>query len=181
MHENDADRLSFLPLTPDDFPLLHRWLNTPHVSKWWFSGKDRKTISLEEVRDKYTKRIEGTDPVHCYIVYLNKQPVVYIQWYRIHDLYESNQIVPDDSGVAGIDIFIGEPDFLYRGLGPAVIQKLLRQIIFEEPDITACIIDPEPANTAAIRAYRKTGFVFQYTVRTEQQTPDAYVMRMEKP
>ena len=67
--------LEFRPLAESDLPLLHSWLNRPHILEWW-NGE----TSLEEVRTKYLPRISaGT--VRPYLAYLGSEPVGYIQSY----------------------------------------------------------------------------------------------------
>jgi hypothetical protein len=47
--------LEFHPLTESDLPLLHSWLNRPHVLEWW-TGE----TSVEEVRAKYLPSLTGS-------------------------------------------------------------------------------------------------------------------------
>ncbi|MFC1920776.1 GNAT family N-acetyltransferase [Chloroflexota bacterium] len=171
--------LTFKPLATTDIPLIYKWFNTPHVNKWW-SINGYVNPSLHAVSDKYVKRINFEESVFCHIVYFDNNPVAYIQWYRVSDFEESIALVPDSNNKAGIDIFIGESDYLYRGLGPVIIKRYISEVIFEESDIQGCIIDPEPKNKAAIRAYEKAGFKYKYTKRNQHSDVDAYIMELQK-
>ncbi|MFC2038993.1 GNAT family N-acetyltransferase [Chloroflexota bacterium] len=174
------ENLRFNPITADNLPLLHRWLNASHVSRWWFMDDGSHNPTFEIVRDKWMKRIDSEEKVYCHIVSVDNESIAYIQWYKVSDFEESMALVSASNDTAGIDIFIGEPDYLYKGFGPVIISKYINEIIFKESDIRACIIDPEPENKAAIRAYEKVGFKYQYTTRDQQYGVDAYIMRLQR-
>ena len=57
-------------------------------------------------------------------------PIAYIQWYPVSDFAESMALVPESENVAGIDVFIGEAEWLYRGLGPVFMSKFLDDLVF---------------------------------------------------
>jgi RimJ/RimL family protein N-acetyltransferase len=85
-------------------------------------------------------------------------------------------MLTNNTNVAGIDTFIGEVDFLHKGFGAVYTRKFLREIVFPEPGITSCIIDPEPANKIAIRAYQKAGFSYSHTAWNAEDSVEAYIM-----
>lgn len=180
MTQEIYSRLSFHPLTADDLPRLCRWLNTAHVSRWWFMNDGSRNPSLKAVVDQWTKRIDSEESVYCYFVNLDNHPIAYIQWYLVSDFAESIGLISDCNNIAGIDVFIGESDYLYKSLGPVFIRKFVDEIIFTNQNIKACIIDPEPENTPAIRAYEKVGFEYQYTIEDKRYGVDAYVMRLSR-
>lgn len=133
--------------------MIHRWLHTPHVARWWYED----TGTIEEVSEKYSAYIEGKEPVEPYLILYEDRPVGHIQSYRVSDNEEYERLVNlKDS--AGIDLFIGEADLLYKGFGPLIIRRFIEKIVFADTLINVCIIDPEPENGAAIRAYEKVGF-----------------------
>lgn len=104
------------------------------------------------------------------------RPIAYIQWYAVSDFPESIALVSGIENMAGIDVFIGEADCLYRGLGPVFMSKFLKDIVFAIPETKLCIVDPEPVNTAAIRAYKKIGFKHGHTVWNVKYGVYAYIM-----
>lgn len=175
-HNTPSVNLTFRPFTADDIPLLHKWLNMPHVSRWWSIEPGKKNPTLEQVRDKWIRRIEKQEQAQYYIVLLDMIPIAYIQWYLVSDLTDSMALVPDSKNMAGIDVFIGEADCLYRGLGPAFINKFLQEVVFAIPGIQSCMIDPEIENKAAIRAYEKIGFEHSHTIWDAKYGVYAYIM-----
>ena len=71
-------KIEYRPLTESDLPMLHQWLNRPHLKRWW-----RAETTLEEVRDKYLPRIAGADAAVPYLGFVGDQPVSYNQSYRV--------------------------------------------------------------------------------------------------
>jgi RimJ/RimL family protein N-acetyltransferase len=145
--------ITFRPLQAADLPLLHRWLLNPAVARWWDGVADYAAIIA-----KYTPRIEGLSPTRCYLICDAATPVGYIQTYRpaAYSDYASAIGAADDA--ASVDVFIGEDSHRWRGFGPLAIRAFLREVVFVDPSITHCLIDPHPDNTVAIRAYQRVGF-----------------------
>lgn len=162
-------KFEFRPLCEADLPLLHGWLNLPHLREWW--GSER---TFDEVREKYLPRIAGEDAAQPYIASLDGEPVGYIQSYRagaVAGWY------PDDPGpgVWGIDQFLADGDRLGMGLGTAMVSQFVARL-FENPAVTEVRLDPHPDNHRAIRCYEKAGFV-----RTgEIVTPDGRALLMRR-
>lgn len=170
----DPGRIGFRWLTEDDLPLMHRWLNEGPSFEWY--GLEPTT--LEEVTHVYTPRLHGQSNVLSLIVTYDGQPVGYVQRYftREHEDYWGHQNFPDDT--AGIDLFIGEERFLHRGFGPLLIRTFLQTHVFAG-QAGRCIIDPDPANKIAIRAYEKIGFRYLSTLHPPEHEDDAHLMIFE--
>jgi RimJ/RimL family protein N-acetyltransferase len=81
----------------------------------------------------------------------------------------------------GIDLFIGEPDLIGRGHGPALIRAFLRDVAFPRYRVDLCVIGPALSNVAAIRAYEKAGFRFLKTYNEpETREPEHYLMELTR-
>jgi RimJ/RimL family protein N-acetyltransferase len=174
----DAGQVSFRRLEERDLPLMHAWLNTPHVSKWYAISK--RNPSYENVRDKYLPRIMGQSPTTCYAILYGNAPVGMVQSCKLDD-YPS--VIADydlEGKVAGIDIFIGEEGYVYRGLGSNIMGKFLKETVFVRYDVDSCIVDPNPENTSAIRAYEKAGFRYVKTVWYRADSVWAYLMMIRR-
>ena len=50
----------------------------------------------------------------------------------------------------GIDLFIGEPELIGRGHGPALIRAFLRDVAFPRYGLDHCVIGPTRINYARI-------------------------------
>lgn len=147
--------ITFTPLAESHFPLLLKWLEAPHVKKWW----DQDVIyTMDLVREKYCNRIqyeEGNQPIHCFIINFNNVPTGYIQIYNAYDFPRSKPLsgLPEDLGA--FDMFIGEKDCLKQGIGSHAIKQFLKE---HRNSYTHIFADPDSANIAAIKCYEKAGF-----------------------
>ena len=146
-------RIRFRPLTASDLPLLHEWLQREHVQLWW---TDRETY--DEVVQHYLPAIEGTKPTDLYLILSDDRPSGFIQTYRVSDYPEYRELVAVEDGVAGVDLFVAELELTGRGLGSKALSQFVSDILFSDPEIHACIADPDVENLASLRAFEKAGF-----------------------
>src|SRR4051812_40727329 len=142
---------SFRPVARDDLAMLHRWLETSDVRRWW----DDPAV-LDE--------IFAEPRVTMWIVSLNGRPFAYMQDYSPHD-WPQHHFAFLPFGARGIDQFIGEPDMIGRGHGSSFIRQHVDRLFAD--GAPAVGTDPDPQNTRAIRAYQKAGFVIGKTRNTE--------------
>jgi RimJ/RimL family protein N-acetyltransferase len=144
---------TFKKPTEDDIPLLFSWLQQPHVQKWW------PTLGKEELFDHFLKRIRSKE-TFPFLVILDEIPIGYIQYYYINKHEEkAGKWLPDlPKHTIGFDQFIGDSEYLGKGLGTVFIKKFMSFVNIIEPNVTTFIVDPDPENHAAIRCYEKVGF-----------------------
>lgn len=151
----------FAPLTEDDLPLLHGWLNAPHV----VAGYSRVHSTPEDVAAKYGPRIAGTEPVRGFVASVAGRPLGYVQVYRVADFPDYAATVGDFADAVAIDVLVGEVEYTGRGLGPRVIAAAVEELVFGERGATRCIATPGAGNSASLRAFAKAGFVAVRTIR----------------
>jgi len=140
-------------MVEDDIPMLHGWLNLPHIVEWW--GQERP--ALDEVYAKYLPRVMEEDRVTPYIGMLGQTPFAYAQSYVALGAGGGWWEDETDPGVRGIDQSIGHPDLLGKGLGTKLVRALVDRL-FADPEVTKIQTDPAPNNHRAIRCYEKAGF-----------------------
>jgi RimJ/RimL family protein N-acetyltransferase len=145
--------LVFRPMSRDDLPLVFEWLQRPHVKKWW-----RERDTYEQLVEDYLPSIEGREPTDLYMVLLDDVPVGYVQTYLVSDHPEYAALVDVGEGVAGVDLLIGEEGLTGQGLGTEMLRRLVDDIVFAEPTVTACIADPAAKNIPSVKAFEKAGF-----------------------
>ena len=148
-----GEPVSLRLMTEHDIPLLHGWLNQPHVVEWW--GGERP--SLEEVHAKYLPRVMAQERVVSYIGMLGDTPFAYAQSYIALGCGGGWWEDETDPGVRGIDQSIGLPGLLGQGLGTRLVRALV-ELLFADPAVTKIQTDPAPVNHRAIRCYEKAGF-----------------------
>lgn len=131
-------------------------MNEPHAKRWFSKGR-----SLEEVVAEYTGYLDGVEAIFSYVVSYEGREIGLMQWVWFGDhewLMRAYGV--DDPNATNCDVLIGDPDFVGRGLGPMLVLRFLGDLVFSNPRATTCIIDPEPDNQIARRAYEKAGFRF---------------------
>ncbi len=169
-----TDTLTFRPITRADIPLLHRWRNLPHVSQWWHPSNP----SYADAQAEYTAYMRPNYGVAAYIMQINGVDVGFIQLWHVRDFPDYKPFVPLTGDIAGVDVFIGEVSYLHKGWGPRLMHRFFCDYVFKDPAVSACIIDPLPENTAAIRAYAKSGFRHERTFT--YQGRGVYLMRLRR-
>ena len=143
------ENLFFRPITRDDLPTLHRWIQRPHVAEWWNSPS-----TLADVEDDYVPSITGATSTKAYIASLNQVPVGFIQAYVVMDSGGGWWESGNDPGARGVDQFLADPDRLNQGLGTAMIRNFVASL-FDDPAVTKVQTDPSPATDAASEAFTR--------------------------
>ena len=136
-----------------DLPLMHEWLQRPHVRRWW---NERETY--EEVVEHYLSALEGSKPTDLYIVVHEDRPIGFIQTYRVADHQEYADLVGASPDETGVDLFIADEELTGRGLGTEILRRFVSDVVFADPATRSCIADPERQNVASVRAFEKAGF-----------------------
>lgn len=166
--------IHFTPLQDAHFPLLLKWLETPHVNAWWDMDIQWTPQLIKEKFGSYVhgyKLEQGVrKPFQAYIICMNDVPMGYIQLYNAHefprDYPDGLEELP--TSLAALDFFIGEEEYLGKGLGSHILKRFLEEYV--DPFYDACFVDPDTANIRAIRAYEKAGFKAIKTIQEGSMT-----------
>ena len=167
--------ITFRNLGVDDLQSMFLWLLKPHVAKWYA----RAPGSFPEIVAKYGPRTQRESPVRAYIIVVDGKDIGYIQSYSLDDFPDYAHRLGIESGVAGLDLFIGEEAFLGWGLGARAIRRFVDRHVFGETPAPACIGGPQDGNHAALRAFERAGFVRWKAVENEHGEREN-VMRRER-
>ncbi len=167
-------QINFLPLSTMHFPLLLKWLESPHVKAWW---NDNIVWDLKKISEKYTSYVQGykiekgiKKPIQAFIICHDNQPIGYIQLYNAYDFFRINQSPNLPKSLAAFDMYIGEQTLLKRGVGRHALVLFLKQ--YADPVYEAVFTDPDTLNVAAIKTYLNAGF------HKLPLQPDKAVLRM---
>lgn len=151
--------ITFRPLTESHFPLLLKWLELPHVKAWWDQDVNWTPELIQEKYASYVKgyKLEKNEPkeIHAFIICVNEIPIGYIQFYNAYDFPRAKPLCGLPESLAAFDIFIGEHDYLSKGIGSTALKLFFER--FCDPKFDSIFADPESANMAAIRTYEKAG------------------------
>lgn len=124
------------PKLTDVTDLLEIW-QTPDVSRWWPNENEASiTATIEEPDDDLT----------AFVIEVDAIVAGFLQVYEEKD---------PDYRHAGIDLMLS-PALRGRGLGPMAIRQAIEWAA--QRGHHRLVIDPDAANSSAIRAYEKAGF-----------------------
>ena len=169
-------KISFRSIEQSDVPQIVRWLRDEEVARWWWDVAEKTD---EDLTKEYSDKAH--DPrTDRYVITVDGAGIGIIQAAVLSNYPEAAAEVGIPNA-AGVDVYIGEPEWRDRGVGSRAVRQFIDQIVFAMPGIETCTIDPEPENTRAIRAYEKVGFRHVRTYRSEDSGYDVYLMRMERP
>jgi aminoglycoside 6'-N-acetyltransferase len=150
----ERDQIGFIPVGPEHYPLLRQWLTAPHMREWW--GEPAQELGF--IRDM----VEGRDTTRPFLIALDGEPVGYIQYWFIGH-HQNEPWISDHpwlldlpAETVGVDLSIGCPDKLSQGIGSAALEAFAA--ILRNQGHETIIIDPDPDNARAVRAYTKAGF-----------------------
>jgi len=162
------DSISFKALTPKSIALLWQWSNNPHVKEWWDNP-----AAFAQFKEKYLNKLQS--PAQgCFLIMLDNQPIGYAQWYIANRFAEW---VEYSEFVYGIDFFIGDPSFLGKGYGSAIVRKFV-EFIFKITDAHTIISDPHILNTKAINCLLQARFTHIKTI--EKNNTNYFLMELNK-
>ncbi|KFZ27734.1 MAG: Aminoglycoside N(6')-acetyltransferase type 1 [Candidatus Izimaplasma bacterium HR2] len=164
--------ISFRNVVEDDFITLHNWLKVPHVKEYWYQTE---SFTYEEICKKYSKRLKK-GIVELYIIQKNGKDIGFIQTYIID---EPTAFMVKDK-IKGIDLYIGEVDYIHKGYGKDIIDNFVINYIFNDKSIRFAGIDPEVENVIAIKAYKKSGFKHVNTEYSKYNKNMTYYMILDR-
>lgn len=142
----EAD-VTLTPFSSTEVTLLRRWLVAPHVAAWYPDPEDHVEWAA--------------NPPSCgdrALIAVGGQTVGYVRWQAVSreilDLVGLHEI---PAGSVDVDIFIGESEFVGRGIGPKALLVLLSQLR-QRRDVPLVGLTTSVQNLFAQRAYTKVGF-----------------------
>lgn len=125
---------------------LQGWLRQPHVAPWW---GDAGLAMDDAVR---------RSPETCAVILADGLPVGYLCWQPLSPEERETAGLTDLPGrLVDIDILIGEPAAIGRGVGPRALGLVLDRLR-GDPLATWAGVGTAVANQRAIRAFEKAGF-----------------------
>ena len=145
---------------PADYALIVRWRAMPHVHEWW--DPDDPAPDLDEVVRDYRPT---TDPGHATVgcvIERRGRPIGYLQFYRWADWIPDpdggeSMEVPLEDDPWGLDIYVGEPDEVGKGLGSRAVGLACRHL-HRVHGARTVMLTTDVANLRAQAAYRQAGF-----------------------
>lgn len=160
----------FRRVARSDFPLLGRWLDEPHVARWW-----NHETSPQAIERDFGPSVDGLEPSEDHLVILDGRPVGLIQYSRLADypeyVEELSPLTPVSDQAVSIDYLIGDPALVGRGLGTAMLLAFVERIWSTAPGADAIIVPVNSANLASWKALLKAGFQLVARAELEPDNP----------
>lgn len=155
--------IKFEQLSPKHYELVQSWFNQTHVQKYY----SLRAWSIADVEQKLSKYISTDSDINAYIMVIDSISVGYIQSYPVKNHPWPKQDLADNitNNAAGIDFFIGEPNYLGKGYGNLIMMDFLKNYIW--PFWQYCIADPDINNTRSIRLLEKLKFSKSQIIKTK--------------
>lgn len=149
--------LTLRAATYADIPTLERWDRDPTVIASASDDPDA-TIAWGEEND-WVENIDlyQREVWEYWIAEIDGCPIGCMQMCDPH-LEPTHYWGDIEPNLRALDIWIGEPDARGKGYGE-MMMRLGIVIAFENPAVTAIVIDPLASNTRAHRFYQRLGFV----------------------
>jgi aminoglycoside 6'-N-acetyltransferase len=127
-----------------DLSLITTWLSHPHVARWW--GEPRRAFS-----ELCKHRLDAEA-----IIVVDAKPVGYLCWQSPSQSELKEAGLADLPGdLVDVDIMIGEPDAIGRGVGPEALRQLFEKLRVRGVRLVGAAA--ALANKRALGAYAKVG------------------------
>jgi RimJ/RimL family protein N-acetyltransferase len=144
----DGRRISLAPLSVEHAETWARWMNDPETSRYLFPADDPPRGGFTAAEELQWGRRGLADP---------RRLVVALEERESGRLIGHARLTPLRRGRASFGIVIGEAEQRGRGLGREAT-ALICLLAFEELGLNEVVLDVDPRNEPAIRAYEAVGF-----------------------
>ncbi len=143
---NGLSRVQLLAFDVDrDLPVLRSWIKRPHVAHWWGDADQVLAVVCEH------------GPAHHALIAVDGQAVGYLCWQMPQpEELDAAGLTDLPASLIDVDILIGEPDFVGRGVGPQALRLLLDRL--RTQGVSCVGLAAAADNQRAVRAYAKAGF-----------------------
>ncbi len=151
----------FKPAVESQRELIHHWLQQDYIREWIHGQGLQNTLTGLEKFFQYTAAGHEIDRkmkiTQHWVGFEGDKPFVYLLSSNIFrdTPNEYSKYCETDGLAITLDIFIGDKDYVGKGLATTVIKEFL---LSQFKDISEVFIDPEQKNKRAIHVYQKAGF-----------------------
>jgi RimJ/RimL family protein N-acetyltransferase len=130
----------------DNYKLLYKWCSNKNVYEWF----EQRVLTLDEIVKKYSNKLKGNKQ-DLYIIRYDNKKIGFVQIYKYNDEIDTY------NNIYEYDIFIGEEDYLSKGIG-SIIVGYIDRYIFNNYKSDLIVLRPFKRNVRAIKCYMKNGY-----------------------
>ena len=133
----------------DNYELMYKWCSKKIIYKWF----EQRILSKDEIKKKYKDKLLRKEQ-HLFFINYKGVKIGFVQIYQYHNQKYSEL---NKYNCFEYDIFIGEDDYLSKGIGTQVV-NYINNYIYEKYNCDCIILRPFKKNIVAIKCYQKNGF-----------------------
>ena len=134
----------------DNYELMYKWCSQEFIYEWF----EQRKLSYKEIENKYKNKLLANQQQLFFIDY-NNNKIGFVQIYKYDDK-KSEALIKCDS-MYEYDIFIGESEYLSRGLGSKIV-NYINNYIYENYLCDCIVLRPFKRNERAVKCYEKCDF-----------------------
>ena len=153
----NEDEIVLRPFTKNDVNLFRKWINKDYIYKWLCpDGEKEKEAWLNEVNDEDGKY----NHMKHFIVNYREEKIGFCIFFDCHFEHDYSREIYgktfEENYAYEIGFFIGEEEYLNKGIGKIIIRKLEEKIT--EIGGKEILADPDEGNILSIKALLRNGF-----------------------
>lgn len=153
-------KISYRNITLDDCEVIRSWIKSNKYARHWYY-KD-KIPRLSTLKNKIENKLKQPK-TKVNIILVDDVAIGYIQSYPVDGCGNWTKQVKVAENMVSIDYFIGDLNYIHKGLGAKIILEYIEQIIKKE-NYSMVLISPDPENIVNCRCVEKCGFKYIKTV-----------------
>ena len=159
----------------DSYELMYKWCSQEFIYEWF----EQRKLSYEEIENKYKNKLLANQQQLFFINY-NDNKIGFVQIYKYDD--KKSESFKNYDRIYEYDIFIGESEYLSRGIGTQII-KYVNNYIYEKYLCDCIVLRPFKRNERAVKCYEKCDFeiVDEYVGTDTLGNKEKMIVLLNKP
>ena len=156
----------------EEYIQLHKWCSKEFVYEWF----EQRILSYEEIVNKYKNKLEQ-ERQKLFIIQSNNEDIGFAQIYK----YNNDLPVEATPNTYEYDLFIGEGEYLNKGIGKEVMDIMINKIR-DEYKGDSILLRPFKRNIRSIKCCLKCGFkeIYEYLGKDTLGNPEKYVVLIKE-
>ena len=134
----------------ESYELMYRWCIQEFIYRWF----EQRKLSFREIENKYKNKLLENKQ-HLFFISYNDFKIGFVQIYKYDDK-KSDELLKYNN-IFEYDIFIGEEEYLSKGIGTKVV-NYVNNYIYDNYLCDCIVLRPFKKNERAVKCYEKNGF-----------------------
>ena len=134
----------------DSYKWMYKWCSEEYVYEWF----EQRILSFDEIVNKYKSKLL-TKKQELYFINYNGKKIGFVQIYKYDD--RKFDELEKYNNIYEYDIFIGEEEFLSKGIGTQIVDYVNKNI-YKNYLADCIVLRTFKRNVRAIKCYQKNRF-----------------------